>query len=68
MKRKFVDINLYESRNMVQDGNVDYKFWFNKSIEERLAAAIVMIEFAFQTSDFTKQKVDRTIFAASKRN
>ena len=44
MKRAFVDLNTFSSRNMSRDGNIDYQFWFDKTIEEKLAAAVVMIE------------------------
>ena len=38
--------------------NIDYQFWFDKTIEERLAASIAMIKLSFNTKDFVKQKVD----------
>ena len=60
MKRAFVDLNTFSSRNVTKDGNIDYQFWFDKTIEEKLAAAVVMIEVSFNTKNFTKQKVDRT--------
>lgn len=44
VKRAFVDLNTFSSRNMSRDGNIDYQFWFDKTIEEKLAAAVVMIE------------------------
>lgn len=43
-------------------------FWFDKTIEEKLAAAVVMIEVSFNTKNFTKQKVDRTLISSHKRN
>lgn len=67
MKRVFVDINTYASRNMSKDKNIDYQFWFDKTIEERLAASIAMIELSFNTKDFVKQKVDRQIFSSYKK-
>ena len=67
MKRAFVDVNIYASRNMSKDKNIDYQFWFDKTIEERLAASIAMIELSFNTKDFVKQKVDRQIFSSYKK-
>ena len=67
MKRAFVDVDCFTSRNMYKDGNIDYKFWFDKTIEEKLAAAVVMIEVSFNTKNFINQKVDRTQFSSYKR-
>jgi len=64
VKRAFVDLNTFSSRNMSKDGNIDYQFWFDKTIEEKLAAAIVMIEVSFNIKNFTKQKVDRTLISS----
>ena len=67
MKRVFVDVNTYASRNMSKDKNIDSQFWLDKTIEERLAASIIMIETSFNTKDFVKQKVDRKIFSSYKK-
>lgn len=67
MKRTFVDINVISSRKMSKEGNIDFKYWFDKTIEERLAAAVSMIEVAFKTTNFIHRKVDRNIFSSSKR-
>ena len=67
MKRAFVDVDIYASRNISKDKNIDYQFWFDKTIEERLAASIAMIELSFNTKDFVKQKVDRQIFSSYKK-
>ena len=68
MKRAFVDVDIYASRNMSKDKNIDYQFWFDKTIKERLADSIIMIETSFNTKDFVKQKVDRKIFSSYKKN
>ena len=68
MKRAFVDVETYASRNMSKDKNIDYQFWFDKTIKERLADSIIMIETSFNTKDFVKQKVDRKIFSSYKKN
>jgi hypothetical protein len=68
MKRRYVDVGVFESRNMVSDGNVDYKYWFNKTNNQRVEAASVMTAVAFREPDFLKKKVDRTIFSARKHN
>ena len=67
MKRAFVDVDIYASRNMSKDKNIDYQFWFDKSIEERLTASIAMIELSFNTKDFVKNKVDRKQLSSYKR-
>jgi hypothetical protein len=68
MKRAFVDIDIIESRKMSKDGNIDYKYWFDKSIEEKLAASISMIETSFNIKNFIHQKVDRKIITSFKRS
>ena len=67
MKRAFVDVDIYASRNMSKDKNIDSQFWLDKTIEERLAASIIMIETSFNTKDFVTQKVDRKIFSSYKK-
>lgn len=67
MKRAFVDVDIYASRNMAKDGNIDYKFWLNKTLEEKLAAAIPMIEASYNTKKNVKQKVDRKQLSSYKR-
>ena len=67
MKRAFVDVDIYASRNMSKDKNIDYQFWFDKSIEERLTASIAMIELSFNTKDFVKNKVDRKQLSSYKK-
>ena len=67
MKRAFVDVETFTSRNMSKDKNIDYQFWFDKSIEERLTASIAMIELSFNTKDFVKNKVDRKQLSSYKR-
>ena len=52
---------------MDKDGNIDYQFWFNKTIEEKLTASIAMIEASYNTKDFVNQKVDRKIISSYKR-
>jgi hypothetical protein len=67
MKRVFVDVDTFTSRNMSKDGNIDYQFWLDKTLEEKLAASVVMIETSFNTKEFVKQKVDRQIITSYKR-
>jgi hypothetical protein len=66
MKRRYVDTDVFTSRNLVSEGNVDYKYWFNKTINERIEAASIMTSVAFMEPDFLKKKVDRTIYSARK--
>ena len=67
MKRAFVDVHIYASRNMSKDKNIDYQFWFDKTIQEKLAASVTMIELSFNTKDFVKNKVDRKQLSSYKR-
>jgi hypothetical protein len=67
MKRAFVDVDTYASRNMSKDKNIDYQFWFDKTIQEKLAASVAMIELSFNTKDFVKNKVDRKQLSSYKR-
>jgi hypothetical protein len=67
MKRAFVDVETYTSRNMSKDKNIDYQFWFDKTIQEKLAASVTMIELSFNTKDFVKNKVDRKQLSSYKR-
>ena len=67
MKRAFVDVEIYTSRNMSKDKNIDYQFWFDKTIQEKLAASVAMIELSFNTKDFVKNKVDRNQLSSYKR-
>ena len=67
MKRTFVDVETYASRNMSKDKNIDYQFWFDKTIQEKLAASVAMIELSFNTKDFVKNKVDRNQLSSYKR-
>ena len=64
MKRAFVT---YASRKMSKDDNIDYRFWWDKTLEEKLAAAVVMIETSFNIKDFVNQKVDRKIISSYKK-
>ena len=68
MKRKFVDTEIYESRNMEQDGNIDYKFWHNKTNDERVRAAGIMTSVAFRDPFFFKNKIERTIYSTRKHS
>ena len=36
MKRAFVDIETYSSRNMNKDRNIDYQYWLDKSIKQKV--------------------------------
>lgn len=67
MKRAFVDVEIYTSRNMSKDNNIDYQFWFDKTIQEKLAASVAMIELSFNTKNFVKNKVDRNQLSSYKR-
>lgn len=68
MRRKFVDTTMYEARNMEKDGNIDFGYWHDKTVEEKLSAAAQMIAVAFNEPLFTTRKIDRTIFTVRKQN
>ena len=68
MKRRYVDTDFFQSRNMEKNGNADFQYWHDKPITERLKAAGEMISVAFNEPDFLKKKVDRTIFSARKHS
>jgi len=55
MKRAFVDIDIYSSRNKAEDGNIDYQFWFEKNIEEKLTKA--NLKNGILTLTFVEEKI-----------
>lgn len=67
MRRKYVDTTVFEARNMERDGNIDFGYWHDKTIEEKLKAAAKMIAVAFNEPLFTARKVNRSIFSARKQ-
>lgn len=66
MKRRYVDLEVYESRSL-NEGNIDYRYWLNKTNEERLHAAGIMTSVAFREPEFFKKKLDRALFSAGKQ-
>lgn len=66
MSRKFVDLSVIHFRNMENEGNIDKGFWHDKSIFQRLEAAVSMIKAAYQEKDFVKGKVDRRLISMRK--
>ncbi|MDB5210711.1 MAG: hypothetical protein JWQ30_1538 [Sediminibacterium sp.] len=68
MSRKFVDITIYEARNMEKNGNIDFGYWHDKTIEEKLRAAAQMIAVAFNEPLFVTKKIDRNIYSVRKQN
>ena len=66
--RKLVtrQVTVFEARSMERDGNIDHNYWHDKTIEERLQAAVIVTAAAFGEPDFLKKKVDRTFFTARK--
>jgi hypothetical protein len=67
MSRKFLDTSVFEARNMEKDGNIDFQYWQNKTIDEKLLAAAQMIAVAFKEPLFTSKKMDRSIFSVRKQ-
>ena len=68
MSRKFVDLSVVHSRNMEKERNIDNGFWLDKSIPQRLEAAITMIEVAYQDIHFVKRKVNRQLISMRKHS
>jgi hypothetical protein len=66
MQRRFVDISEIQSRNLEKDGNIDFRYWHNKSNDEKLRAAGIMISVAFNEPHFLEKKIDRTIYSSRK--
>lgn len=62
-----MDKSYFSASKLEQQGNADYQYWFDKSVEERLAAAVIMISVAFREPDFMKKLVDRTVYMAGKQ-
>lgn len=67
MSRKFVDLSVVHRRNMGKEGNIDSGFWHDKSITQRLEAAITMIQVAYQDINFVKGKVNRQLISMRKQ-
>lgn len=68
MTRKFVEIEYFRASKMERDGNIDFRYWHDKTIAERLEAAARMIEVAFDEPNFLTKKVDRTIINIRKHS
>jgi hypothetical protein len=66
MRKMFLDRTVFEARNMEKDGNIDYNYWHDKTIEERMHAAAICNAAVFGEPDFLKKKVDKTIFTSRK--
>lgn len=62
MKRRYVDIEIFESRNMLRNGNIDFGYWHNTPPVERLHAAGVMIAAAFSEPDFYTKRMKKLFF------
>ena len=52
---------------MSKDKNIDFQYWFDKTIEEKIAASVVMIELSYKIKNFVKSKVDRDLYSSYKR-
>jgi hypothetical protein len=68
MPRKFVDMTVYGARNMSNPGNIDFGYWFDKTSDEKVAAATRMIETAFQEPLFVQKRGDRNVFTSHKHS
>jgi len=68
MRRKYVDIDIKQSRNLEKDGNIDFKYWHDKSNNDKLRAAGIMTSVAFNEPDFFKKRMDKTVFSARKHS
>ena len=68
MRRKYVDIDIIQCRNLEKDGNIDFKYWHDKSNDDKLRAAGIMTSVAFNEPDFFKKRMDKTVFSARKHS
>jgi hypothetical protein len=62
MPRRFIDVPVFSARNMAKEGNIDFRYWFDKTNEERLSAATCMIEIAFQEPLLLRKNVTEKFF------
>lgn len=62
-----VDRTFFTASKLEEQGNSDFQYWFDKSIPERLIAAVEMIRVSFREPDFISKKVDRTIYSYRKQ-
>ncbi len=62
-----MDKTVFKAYKMGYEGNIDFQYWFNKSNNEKLKAAAVMIAVAFNEPDFLMKKVDRTVYSSRKQ-
>ncbi len=67
MKRKYLNTTVFKASNMAADGNIDYKYWFDKSNNEKMKAATSMTAIAFNEPNFLQKKVDRSVFSNRKQ-
>jgi hypothetical protein len=44
------------------------EYWATKTLEERIAASVLMTEFAFQKPKWWLEPMDKTVFKKRKRN
>lgn len=68
MKRRFVDTSIIQSRNLERDGNIDFRYWHDKSNEEKLRAAGIMIAVAYNEPNFFTKRMDKSIFSERKHS
>lgn len=50
----------------IADQPKSYHYWLTKTVDERLAAMVVLNQFVYQAPDFVRNKVDRTLFSSRK--
>lgn len=62
-----VDKTFYTASKLEEKGNSDFQYWFDKSVRERLTAAVEMIRVSFREPNFIFKKVDRSVFMCRKQ-
>ena len=60
-------ISQMQKQGVEKEGNIDNGYWHNKSIPQRLEAAITMIEVAYQDIHFVKGRVNRQLISMRKQ-
>ena len=68
MKRRYLDTTFFKVSNMIKDGNIDFKYWFDKSNNEKMKAAASITAIAFNEPNFLQKKVDRSVFSTRKHS
>jgi hypothetical protein len=62
-----MDKSVFRAYKMSEQGNSDFEYWFDKTHEEKLAAAASMIAVAFQEPEFLVMQLNRFVYSSRKQ-